>query len=95
MIGTAEGKQAFFNPNIQFKSLSLTPRPRRESQGGSLGLPAAGGRCTLFTDLSAVNTETGVKLRRQLLLRRWPRRSERKSMSDHGGYIKVGVEQVS
>lgn len=32
-------------------------------------------------DLSTVNMEAEVKLRRQLLLRRWPRRSEVKDVA--------------
>lgn len=36
-------------------------------------------------DLSLVNMEIEVTPRRQLLLRRWPRRSEIKGMANMGG----------
>lgn len=45
-------------------------------------------------NLSTVDVETEVKLRRQLLLRRWPRKSEIKNTANSCDYIK-DKEQVS
>lgn len=47
--------------------------PRRESYGGRKGFAAAGGRWIQLMNLSTVDVGKEVKLRRQLLLRRWPR----------------------
>lgn len=68
--------------------------PRKELHGGRLGFPAAGGRCIQLIDLSLVSMEPEVKLRRQLLLRRWPRRSETKDVSNPGTESKIGSKSA-